>query len=74
MAYEQRDNTGTLFVNNRKSKDTHPDYNGTLIVNGVEFWINGWKKTSKRGETFLSLSVKPKEQPQAQQPQDDIQF
>lgn len=56
---QQFDNTnkGTLFVNDQKSKETSPDYSGKVNVNGREFRIAGWKKQSKAGKTFLSLSV-----------------
>lgn len=60
MAYEKRPNTGTLFTNDRKATDSHPDYTGTLDVAGMEFWISGWKKQGQKGE-FISISVKPKE-------------
>jgi hypothetical protein len=53
-------NRGALFKNARKEKETHPDYNGTINIEGVEYWISGWTKDGKKGK-FLSLSVKPKE-------------
>ena len=54
-------NRGALFRNSRKEKDSHPDHQGTLNVDGVEYWISGWVKTSKTGQKFFSLSVKPKD-------------
>jgi hypothetical protein len=60
MAYEQRDNTGSLFKNDRKAADTHADYNGTIIVDGVSYWLNAWVKEGSKGK-FFSLSVKPKD-------------
>jgi len=60
---KQYDNTdrGALFKNDRKEKDTHPDLGGTLNVGGDEYYINAWKKESKAGAGFYSLSVKLKE-------------
>ena len=56
MAYEQRDNSGVLFVNDRKTGATSADYKGTIMVAGVMYWINGWNKDGAKGR-FLSLSV-----------------
>jgi hypothetical protein len=53
-------NSGILFVNDRKKESKHPDYQGELDVDGVKYWLSGWKKQGAKG-TFLSLSVKPKE-------------
>jgi len=60
MAYEQKDNTGTLWINDRKEKDTHPDRTGTLLIEGKSYFLNGWIKKTKDGKPFMSLSVKPK--------------
>jgi hypothetical protein len=54
-------NRGALFRNERKEAETHADYNGTINVNGQEFWINSWLKESKGGKKYMSLSVKPKD-------------
>ena len=59
MAYEHKLNAGSLFVNNRKTKDTHPDRSGTINVAGVVYYIDGWLKQDKNGNPWLSLSVKP---------------
>lgn len=61
---QQYDNTnsGALFDNSRKTTANHPDFNGSLDVGGVQYWISGWKKKDRNGNTFVSLSVKPKEQ------------
>jgi hypothetical protein len=59
----QYDNTnrGALFKNDKKEKDTHPDYKGSINVNGVEFWVSSWIKDGAKGK-FMSLSVTPKEE------------
>jgi hypothetical protein len=54
-------NRGALFRNDNKSRDTDADYAGTINAAGVEYWINGWIKTSAKGTKYMSLSIKPKE-------------
>lgn len=56
---EQYDNSGVLFVNDRKEKDSQPDYTGNIVMGGVKKRLAGWKKTSKSDPsmTFLSISV-----------------
>lgn len=54
-------NRGALFKNDRKEKDTHPDYKGSLNVGGVDHWLDAWLKKDKNGKTYMSVLVKPKE-------------
>jgi len=63
MAYEQRDNSGAMFVNERKTTASHPDRNGSCMVNGVEYWVSGWVKEPKTAgkQKWLSLSFTPKD-------------
>ena len=78
---EQYDNSGVLFVNDRKEKDSQPDYTGNIVMGGVKKRLAGWKKTSKSDPsmTFLSISVSDfqdkKEEPvQQKSDQDDLPF
>ena len=57
-------NTGVLFINDRKEKDTHPTRKGSLNVDGKEYWLSGWDKETSKGET-ISLSIQPKDARQA---------
>lgn len=68
MQYDNA-NRGALFKNEDKQQDNHPDYKGSLNVNGVDLWVSGWLKTSeKTGKKFMSLSVKPKDEKPTKQP------
>ena len=55
-------NRGALFRDDNKSKDTDRDYSGILDVDGREFWMSGWLKTSKKGIKYLSIAIKPKDE------------
>ena len=75
MSYDNT-NSGVLFKNDRKEAEKHPDYKGSINVNGQEFWLSAWIKTGQKGK-FMSLSVSPKDaqakpQGRQQQPADDF--
>jgi hypothetical protein len=59
MAYDNT-NRWTLNKNDRKEKDTHPDYKGSINVDGVDYWLDGWIKDGANGK-FISGSIKPKD-------------
>jgi len=61
MAFEPRDNSGALFVNDRREKDTHPNAKGSALINGVDYWVSAWTKTDRNGNKFQSLAFEPKE-------------
>ena len=56
MKYEMKDGEGSLFKNDKKSKETDADYNGSARLNGTDYSINGWKKQAKSGVSYLKLS------------------
>jgi hypothetical protein len=76
-------NRGALFRNEDKDPNDNKDrgYNGSLNVEGTEYWLSGYVRTSKNGRKFLSLSVKPKQdkpaaskKPRADDFDDEIPF
>jgi hypothetical protein len=63
LAYEQKPNTGSLFKNDRKEADSHPDYKGSALIDGLgDCWLDAWINTAKDGTKYMSLKIKPKDQ------------
>lgn len=63
MTYEQRDNSGRLFkVEEDKKRDRGPDYSGTAMINGAEYYMDAWIKTAESGRKWMSFSFKQKQQ------------
>jgi hypothetical protein len=61
MSFELKDGQGSLFKNNRKTSDSHPNLTGEIKINGEVYWISGWTKPTKNGDKWISLSVKKKD-------------
>ena len=69
MPYETKPNTGTLFTNDRKQQETHPDYNGKLLISRelleklagygeAMIEVSAWIKETKSGSTIINLQCK----------------
>ncbi len=78
MADKQYDNTNrfVLFSNDGpKADDRDADFSGSINVDGKEYFIDGWKKTSNKGQLMLSGRIKQKRNnsgsPKKQQEEDD---
>jgi uncharacterized protein (DUF736 family) len=56
MAFDNT-NRGVLFAKKNKKNEKQPDYDGNINVDGKDYALAGWKKTSQKGATFLSLKV-----------------
>jgi uncharacterized protein (DUF736 family) len=68
MPFEHKDNSGTLFPNDRKTANNQPDFKGQIKVNGKLLDIAGWIKEGTKGN-FYSLSVSEPRQQNAGQAQ-----
>lgn len=65
MAYDNT-NSGILARNKRREKDTHPEYTGSLNVDGVDYWISAWVNEGKEGsklegQKYFSIKINRKE-------------
>ena len=56
MPYDDT-NRGVLFSNRNRKSENHPNLTGKLNIDGVEYYLSAWTKTSKAGEKYISLSL-----------------
>lgn len=66
MAYEMKDNSGSLFKNERREKDTHAHARGSALIDGVEYWLDAWTNEDRNGNKYQSLKFKRKDGQQSQ--------
>jgi hypothetical protein len=64
MAFDNT-NRGSIWPNKKKRPDKQDaDFTGSINVNGVEYWLNAWKR--KEGASpdspSLSFTVRPKDE------------
>jgi hypothetical protein len=58
MAYEMRPGQGSLFKNDKKTTDKHPNLKGRLMLpDGSVYWVSGWTKETSAGEKWISLAL-----------------
>ena len=62
MAYEMKEGAGSLFKNLNKATENHPDFNGSIMINGKEHWLSAWVKEGKNGK-FFSVSIGKEKMP-----------
>ena len=60
--YQQKDNSGALFKNDKKESDSHPDYKGSAMIDGSDYWVSGWINVSNSGTKYMKFSYSQKEQ------------
>jgi uncharacterized protein (DUF736 family) len=59
MQYDDS-NKGVLFREKDKKSDSHPDFKGSINVEGNDYWLSGWVNESKAGQKYFKLSVSHK--------------
>jgi hypothetical protein len=73
MAYEQKPNTFSLFKNEDKKSETHPDYKGSFVDDqGREYFCDAWIKKGQNNRTFMSGRVKLKDKQKGSARVDDV--
>jgi hypothetical protein len=61
---QQKDNAGSLFKNDRKETEKHPDYKGSATIDGVDYWLSAWINVSQKDNKtkYMSLAFTAKEE------------
>lgn len=55
-----KDNSGVLFPNRKKTSDKHPNLKGTALIEGVEYWVSGWVNKDSNQQKYISLKFQLK--------------
>ena len=60
-------NRGSIWKNQKKATEKHPDFTGSLNVEGTEYWVSAWlrKPDANPKAPALSFSIKQKEEASA---------
>lgn len=61
--FELNENQVMIFKNERKQKETHPEYQGKIMVNGEIRDIKLWVRTGPSGKKFFSGVHEPEWKP-----------
>ena len=60
--FQHKENTGSLFINEKREKDTQPNMKGSGLIDGVEYWISAWTNTTNTGDRWQKVIFEPKEE------------
>jgi hypothetical protein len=56
MSNYDNKNRGQIWPNDKKEKDTQPDFKGSVNVEGVEYWVSAWKRRPDANPKAPSLT------------------
>ena len=61
-------NRGQIWKNDKKDSDRHPDFKGSLNVEGIEYWVSAWLRAADANPRAPSLrfSITAKDEVQAE--------
>ena len=70
MSNYDNNNRGSIWKNEDRKSDTHPQFKGSAEVNGVEYWVSGWlrKPDANPKAPAMSFSFTAKEVQSAPKP------
>jgi len=71
MSNHDDTNRGAIWKNDSKEKETHPDFTGSLNVEGVEYWVSAWKRgpDKPKNHPALKFTIRRKDDQPAPAPE-----
>tara|TARA_Y100001973_G_C4991000_1_gene228922 strand:- start:255 stop:530 length:276 start_codon:yes stop_codon:yes gene_type:complete len=60
--FERKDLTATLFENDYKEQEKHPDWKGEALINNEKFFISGWDRSTSQSKPYISISFQTEEE------------
>lgn len=70
MTEYDNSNRGSIWKNDKKETDRHPDFTGNANIAGVEYWVSAWKRKPDANPKAPALSFSVKAKDQQNQPKD----
>lgn len=64
-SYQHKNLSGSIFENDKKTEESQPDFRGSCLINGVEFWLSAWRRESRDGKKYIGLQFTLKEEKEA---------
>jgi hypothetical protein len=66
MATYDNTNSGMMARNERRTTDKHPEFSGSINVEGVDYWLSAWVNEGKaggkmEGKKYFSIKLSRKE-------------
>jgi len=56
MSQYDNTNRGQIWPNDKKETENHPDFKGSINVEGKEYWVSAWKRKDGANPKAPSLS------------------
>jgi hypothetical protein len=59
-------NSGMMARNENRKSDRHPEFSGSINVEGVDYWLSAWVNEGRpggkmEGKKYFSIKINPKE-------------
>jgi hypothetical protein len=67
-------NRGSIWKNEKKEKDTHPDFTGSANVDGHDYWVSAWRRKEGDSAKSPALRFSFKQKPPRDETDDFVPF